>query len=84
VDDLFQHRPGDRLDVGRVGHARVGHDRRRVAVDQDDAKALLAQGLAGLRAGVIELARLTDHDRPGADDQDALDVGALRHLSVAP
>ena len=25
------HLPGDRLDVGDVGHLRVGHDRRRVA-----------------------------------------------------
>ncbi len=78
-DDLLDHAPGDRLDVGDVGHLRVGHDRRRVAVDEDDAEALLAQRLAGLRAGVVELARLADDDRPGADDQDRAEVGALRH-----
>ena len=71
-DDLLDHLPGDRLDVGDVGHLRVGHDRRRVAVDEDDAVALLAQRLAGLRAGVVELAGLADDDRPGADDQDAI------------
>ena len=48
-------------------------------VDQDDPVALLAQRLARLRAGVVELARLADDDRAGADDQDALDVGALWH-----
>ena len=31
LDDLLDHLPGDRLDVGDVGHLRVGHDRRRVA-----------------------------------------------------
>ena len=25
LDDLGDHRPGDRLDVGRVGHLRIGH-----------------------------------------------------------
>ena len=44
LDDL-RHRPGQqRLDVGRVGELRVGHDRRRVRVDQDDLVALLAAG----------------------------------------
>ena len=70
-DDLLDHLPGDRLDVGGVGHLRVGHDRRRIRVDQHDAIAFLAQRLAGLRAGVVELARLADDDRAGADDQDA-------------
>ena len=78
-DDLLDHLPGDRLDVGDVGHLRVGHDRRRVAVDEDDPVALLAQRLAGLGAGVVELAGLADDDRAGADDQDAAEVGALRH-----
>ncbi len=78
-DDLLHHLPGDRLDVGGVRHLRVGHDGGRIGVHQDDAVALLAQRLAGLRAGVVELAGLADDDRAGADDQDALDVGALGH-----
>ena len=41
--------------------------------------ALFAQRLAGLGAGVIELAGLTDDDRAGADDEDALDVCAFWH-----
>ena len=81
-DDLLDHLPGDRLDVGDVGHLRVGHDRRRVAVDEDDAVALLAQGLAGLGAGVVEFAGLADDDRAGADDEDGFEVGALRHCAL--
>ena len=79
LDDLRDDLGRDRLDVGRVGELGVGHDRRRVGVDQDDAHALLPQHPAGLRAGVVELAGLADDDRPGADDQHARDVVALRH-----
>ena len=61
---------GDRLDVGGVGELRVGHDRRRVGVDQDDPEPLGLEHPAGLGAGVVELARLADHDRAGADHQD--------------
>ena len=69
----------DRLDIGAVGHVRIGHDRRRIGIDEDDPVALVAQRLAGLRAGIIEFAGLPDDDRPGADDQDGRDVGAFGH-----
>ena len=65
---------GQRLDVGAVGQLRVGHDRRRIAVDEDDLEPLGAQRLAGLRAGVVELARLPDDDRAGANDEDRASV----------
>ena len=67
-DDLLKDGRGDRLDVGGVGHLRVGHDRGRVGVHEDDADALFAQHAARLGAGVVELGRLPDHDRAGADD----------------
>jgi hypothetical protein len=69
----------DGFDVSAVGELRVGHDGGRVGVDEDDAVAFFLEGFAGLRAGVIELARLADDDRAGADDEDAVDVGAFRH-----
>ena len=47
-DHLFQDLRGDRLDVGRVGELRVGHDRGRIGVDQADPDAFLAQYPAGL------------------------------------
>jgi hypothetical protein len=83
-DDLLDDLRGDRLDVGRVGELGVGHDRRRVGVDEDDADALLPQDAARLGAGVVELAGLTDDDRSGADDEHARDVVALRHQADAP
>ena len=79
VDDLGHHLPGDRLDIGDVGHVRVGHDRGRIRIDQDDPVAFFAQCLARLGAGIVEFARLADHDRAGADDQDALYVGTFGH-----
>ena len=79
LDDLGDDLRRDRLDVGRVGQIRIGHDRRRVGVDQHDPVALFLQRLAGLRAGIVELAGLADDDRPGADDQDRFDVGSFRH-----
>ena len=83
-NDLLDRLPGDGLDVGDIGGGRVGHDRGRVAVDQDDLVALLAQRLAGLHAGVVKLAGLANDDRAGANDQDAFDVSALRHLCGSP
>jgi hypothetical protein len=78
-DDALHGRPVNGLDVDRVGHFRVRHDRGRVGIHQDDAIALLAQGLACLCARIVELAGLADHDRACADDQNALDIGALGH-----
>ena len=74
LDDLGHDLGGDRLDVGPVRHLRVGHDRGRVGVDQDDFEPLFPQGLAGLGPGVVELAGLADDDGPGPDDEDFMDV----------
>ncbi len=83
-DDLLHDLRRDRLDVGAVRELRVGHDRGRVGVDQDDAVALLAQGFAGLDAGVVELAGLADDDRPRADEEDGFEVSTLGHERRAP
>src|SRR5262249_53657820 len=79
LDDAGDDLRGDWLDVGTVGHLGVGHDGGRVRVDEDDRVAFLAQGLAGLRTGVVELTRLTDDDWSGADEQDLAQVGSLWH-----
>ena len=39
-------------------------------IDEDNLVALLAKSFAGLRAGIVELAGLTNDDRTRADDQD--------------
>src|SRR3546814_15131202 len=54
------------------------------SVDQDHPVALLAQRLAGLRSGIVELAGLPDDDRACADNEDGPDVGALRHSRSFP
>ena len=75
---------GQRLDVGAIGRLGVGHDRRRIAVDEHDLEPFGAQRLARLRAGVVELARLPDDDRAGADDENAFQVGTFRHVQDKP
>ena len=84
VDDALDYLPGNWLDVGDVRHLGVGHDGRGVAIDQNDFVTFFAQCLTGLCAGIIELARLTNDDRAGTDDQDALYIVTLRHADVSP
>ncbi len=50
LNDLLDHLRRDRLDIRPVRQLGVGHDGRRVAVDQDDLETLLAKGFAGLGA----------------------------------
>ena len=78
-NDLLQYFRSDRLDIGSIGHLRIGHDRGRVGVDQDHLKPFFLQSLTGLSARVVKLAGLTDHNRPGADDQDPFDIRPFRH-----
>ena len=80
LDDLGDKFRRDRLDVGGIGQVRIGHDRRRVRVHQDDAVAFFAQCLAGLSAGIIEFTGLADDNRTGTNDQDRRDICAFWHL----
>ena len=54
LDDLGEHFGSERLYIRPVGDLRVGHDRRRIAVDEHDLEALSLECLAGLSAGVVE------------------------------
>ena len=80
-DDFFHGFRRDWLDVRAIGKLRVGHNGGRVGVYENDAVALFFEGFAGLGAGIVELARLADEDRSGADDEDGVDVSALGHLA---
>src|SRR5574342_471013 len=62
--------------VGRFG---VGHDGGRIAVDQHDLESLGAQGFAGLRPRIVELAGLTDDNRARANHQDTLQICSTGH-----
>ena len=84
ADDFFEIGRGQRLDVGLVGEIGVGHDGGRIGIDQDHFVAVGAQRFGRLRAGIIELAGLADDDRAGADDQDAMKVGAPGHPLLFP
>ena len=78
--DHLPHRAGEqRLDVGGGRDLGVGHDRRRVGVDEHDLVALVHQHPAGLRARVVELGGLADHDRARADQEDLVEVVPTRH-----
>ncbi len=83
LDDLLEPRLVERLDVGGVGHDRVGHDRRGVGVDEDHLVPACPQCLARLRSGVVEFAGLPDDNRARSDDENLVYVGAL-HLSAQP
>ena len=78
--DHLAHRPGEqRLDVGRGGHLRIGHDRGRIGVDQHHLVAFVHQHPAGLGARVVEFGRLANHDRARADQEDLVQVVAAGH-----
>ena len=79
LDDLGSHLPHKRLDVRAIRQVGVRHDRGGVRIDQHHLVALFAQRLAGLGAGIIELAGLTDDDRTRSNDHDFVQVVATRH-----
>jgi hypothetical protein len=78
LENLPDALDGHGLDVGAVGRFGVRHDRGRIRVEEHDPVPLLAQRLARLGPGVVELASLTDHDRARSDHEDRLDVAPLR------
>jgi hypothetical protein len=79
--DLLHGLGRDGFDVRAIGELRVGHDGGRVGVHENDAVTLFPEGFAGLRAGIVELARLAYDDRSGADDEDGVDVGSSGHVA---
>ena len=83
-NNLAYHFPVNRLDVGRIGHFRVGHDGRRVGVHQNDPVTLFAQGFTCLRARVVKLTRLTDNNRARTQNQDTFYICTFWHGSFTP
>ena len=78
-DDLLHVLGSDRFQVGGIRELGIGHDGRRVRIDQNDPVALFPQHPAGLGAGVVEFGGLADDDRSRADHHDRADVCAPRH-----
>ena len=76
----FLHRiPLNRLNISSVRHLRVGHNRRRIRIDENDAQPLATQRLARLRPRIIKLARLTDDNRPRANNQYRIQITTFGH-----
>ena len=82
-DNLFQAVHIQGLDIGDIGRVRVSHNGCRVGVYQNDLIAEISQRLAGLCAGVVKLARLTDDDRTGTNNQYLVNIFSL-HNSPMP
>ena len=75
ADDNFLHCLGrDRLNVGAIGKLRVGHDRGGIGIHQHHAVALFLKCLASLSPRIIELARLPNDNRAGANDENRMNV----------
>ena len=62
------------LNVGHVGGFRVGHNGRGIGIDQNNFVAELFQRLAGLSAGIVKFAGLSNDNWPGADYHYLMDV----------
>ncbi len=69
------------LDIGDIGHPRVGHDRGGIGVDEQDFVTELSKGLACLGPRIVKLTGLPDHDRTGTDYQYFVYVLASGHWS---
>ena len=81
-DDFGDNVWRDGLDIGAVGHIRVGHDGGRIGIDQHDTIPLGPQRLAGLCAGIVEFAGLTNDDRAGTNDKNCRNICTFRHGAV--
>ena len=79
-DDFFDEVGCDGFDIGGIGQSRIGHDRGRIGIDEDDAITLRPERLAGLCPGIIELAGLADNNGPRSDDQNGMNVVAFGHF----
>ena len=71
LDDFFEHRQREWLDVGCIRPRWVRHDAGGVGIQQDRADAFFAKGLQGLRSRVVKLTGLPDLDGAATKDEDA-------------
>ena len=87
LDDRREMRDVERLDVRALHELGVRHDRGGIRVHEDHFVPEVSKCFGSLRSRVVELARLSDHDRSGANEKDLFDIVAGRHeraLSTAP
>ena len=83
-NDSLDRFPVNGLDIDCVGRLRIGHDRRRVGINEYDPVPLFLKRLACLRPGIIKFTSLADNDRAGTNDQDTVYVGSFWHSVNLP
>ena len=79
-DDLLERSFVQRFEVDLIRHIRIGHDRGRIGIDENDIDAFLFQNPARLRARIIKFGCLTDDNRSGADHKYFLNRGVPWHV----
>ena len=68
-----------RLHINFVRGVDVGHNRRGVGIDQHNVETFVAQRSTRLSAGIIELRRLTNHNRTRTNYKDFIHGFIFRH-----
>ena len=84
LDDALDRPRRQRLQIDLVRQRAVGHDRSGIGIHEHDVHACGLQHAAGLRAGIVELRRLSDDDWAGADHQHLADIPIQRHAAHLP
>jgi hypothetical protein len=67
LDDALQDFNRERFNIDPVGNPLIGHDRRRVGIDENGDYSFFAKGFAGLGSGIVEFGSLTNDNRSGPD-----------------
>src|SRR5436189_3446121 len=68
-----------RFDIRSIRDFWIGHDRRRIGVDEYHFESFSFQSSASLRSRIIEFTCLSNDYRPRSDDQDLFNISSLRH-----
>ena len=70
----------ERLEVDMVCDDRVGHDGRRVRIDEGDFDAFLLEAAGSVAPRVVEFTGLSNDNRSASDDEDRLDAVVFGHF----
>ena len=77
VDDRLRL---ERFEIHMVCDDRVGHDGRRVGIDEGDLDAFFLQTAGSLDYRVVKFAGLSNDNRSAANDEDRLDAVVFGHF----
>src|SRR5690606_5407503 len=68
-ENLFDERGIEGLNIDSSRDLGIGHNRRRIRVDQNHLEPFFHQSLASLRSRIIEFAGLADDNRSASKNQ---------------